>query len=259
MSGVHVTFYPLDQPKPPYTNAQCRFDTPYIHVHTSITLIQHDVNWQHDLVLFEHMMRDWTTRRDDIRNRLLPEARGLELFCSNEFIYDWEFQVCHWELDVKRLIDLLAKECDSKSRSLPRLEQLLRERLELARLDDALRNEVVASDRGSRKPNRDDIFLRLDNGDKLNYCITPQPIPRVDWGLFVAERKLVVLKLRRAELSYVCDDLLSMICLKLDDVFYVRTRDERALTVRDLSEGKIKMPDPPGMQIRKHLFFERDD
>ena len=96
-------------------------------------------------------------------------------------------------------------------------------------------------------------------GDELNYCITPQPIPRVDWGLFVAERKLVVLKLRRAELTYLCDDLLSMICLKLDDVFYVRTRDERALTVRDLSEGKIKMPDPPGMQIRKHLFFERDD
>ena len=99
----------------------------------------------------------------------------------------------------------------------------------------------------------------LDNGDKLNYCITPQPISRVDWGLFVAERKLVVLKLRRAELTYLCDDLLSMICLKLDDVFDVRTRDERALTVRDLSEGKIKMPDPPGTQIRKHLFFERDD
>ena len=171
---------------------------------------------KHDLVLLEHMMRDWTTRRDDIQYRLLPEARGLELFCSNEWLYDWEFRLCHafleeargLELDVKRLMDLLAKECDSKSRSLPLLEQLLREQLELARLDDALRTDVVASDRGSRKPNCDDIFMRLDNGDKLNYCITPQPIPRVDWGLFVAERKLVVLKLRRAELTYIY----AMIC-----------------------------------------------
>ena len=62
--------------------------------------------------------------------------------------------------------------------------------------------------------------------------------------------------LRRANL--ICDDLLSIICLKLDDVFYVRMEDDRAITVRDLSDGKVLMPSPPGMQLRRHLFERRD-
>ena len=72
----------------------------------------------------------------------------------------------------------------------------------------------------------------------------------------MAERKLVVMKLRRADL--ICDDLLSMVCLKLDDVFHVRTEGDRAITVRDLSNGKMIMPEPPGVQVRRHLFEERD-
>ena len=98
--------------------------------------------------------------------------------------------------------------------------------------------------------------MSLQNGDKLNYCVTPEPILRVDWDLYVAERKLVVIRMRRANL--ICDDLLSMICLKLDDVFYVRTEGDRAITVRDLSNGKMLMPEPPGVQVRRYLFEERD-
>ena len=56
----------------------------------------------------------------------------------------------------------------------------------------------------------------------------------------------------------IIDDLLSMLCLKLDDVFYVRTEGDRAITVRDLSNGKMLMPEPPGVQLRRHLFEERN-
>jgi hypothetical protein len=115
---------------------------------------------------------------------------------------------------------------------------------------------MVTSDRGFRESNCDGIVLRLDNGDKLNYCVTPQPIRRTDWGLYVSECKLVVLKMRRADL--IIDDLLSMLCLKLDDVFYVRTEGDRAITVRDLSNGKMLMLEPPGVQLRRHLFEERN-
>ena len=71
---------------------------------------------------------------------------------------------------------------------------------------------MVTSDRGFRESNCDDIVLRLDNGDKVNYmyCVTPQPIQRTNWGLYVSECKLVVLKMRRADL--IIDDLLSMLC-----------------------------------------------
>lgn len=51
------------------------------------------------------------------------------------------------------------------------LERLRREQLELTRLSDAVRSDMVVTDRGSRESNRDDIVLRLDNGDKLNYCV----------------------------------------------------------------------------------------
>ena len=29
---------------------------------------------------------------------------------------------------------------------------------------------------------------------------------------------------------------------------------DRAITVRDLSNGKMLMPEPPGVQVRRHLF-----
>eukprot|EP01043_Picozoa_sp_COSAG02_P032328 COSAG02_NODE_2155_length_9651_cov_112.913544_5_plen_108_part_00 len=76
-----------------------------------------------------------------------------------------------------------------------------------------------------------------------------RPIGAGLWGLYVSECKLVVLKMRRADL--IIDDLLSMLCLKLDDVFYVRTEGDRAITVRDLSNGKMLMPEPPGVQLRR--------
>eukprot|EP01043_Picozoa_sp_COSAG02_P113186 COSAG02_NODE_49426_length_327_cov_0.491228_1_plen_82_part_01 len=65
-----------------------------------------------------------------------------------------------------------------------------------SRLCDATRSGMVTSDRGFRESNCDDIVLRLDNGDKVNYmyCVTPQPIQRTNWGLYVSECKLVVLK-----------------------------------------------------------------
>jgi hypothetical protein len=88
---------------------------------------------------------------------------------------------------------------------------------------------------------------------KLDYCVTPEPIRRTDWGLYVSECKLVVLKMRRADL--IIDDLLSMLCLKLDDVFYVRTEGDRAITVRDLSNGKMLMPEPPGVSFRQFTFI----
>ena len=47
-------------------------------------------------------------------------------------------------------------------------------------------------------------------------------------------------------------------CDELCDVFYVRTEGDRAITVRDLSNGKMLVPEPPGVQVRRHLFEERD-
>ena len=34
----------------------------------------------------------------------------------------------------------------------------------------------------------------------------------------------------------------------------MRTEGDRAITVRDLSNGKMLMPEPPGVQVRRHLF-----
>ena len=91
----------------------------------------------------------------------------------------------------------------------------------------------------------DDILLCLNIGDRHSYSITPEPIRRYDWGLYVARCRLTLMIVRRAEL--ICDDLLFLICLRLDDIFHVRTEGDN-----------VVMPTPPGVQVRKCLFGETD-
>ena len=88
-------------------------------------------------------------------------------------------------------------------------------------------------------------MLRLNIGDRHSYSITPEPIRRSDWGLYMARCKLTLMIVRRAEL--ICDDLLFLICLKLDDIFHVRTEGDN-----------VAMPMLPGVRVRKCLFGERD-
>ena len=123
------------------------------------------------------------------------------------------------------------------------------------RLTRAQTTMRVRCDRGSYRSN-DDVVMRLDGtADLTNYCITPEPIRFDDWGLIVARCKLIVIKLRQSEL--ICDDLLSMICQRIDDVFYMRTTgSDTYLSVRYFK--RFGMPEPPGVQVRRFLFGERD-
>ena len=101
------------------------------------------------------------------------------MICSTRLIYDRQlrFEHLHWEWLVERLVELLEQEYDLRSRHLSRtLEQLRRDQLGFARLCDATWSGMVTSDRGFRESNCDGIVLRLDNGDKLNYCVTPEPM-----------------------------------------------------------------------------------
>ena len=113
------------------------------------------------------------------------------------------------------------------------------------RLCDAVLSEQVIGNRGSPTMPDDDVLLCLNIGDRHSYSITPEPIRRCDWGLYVARCKLTLMIVRRANL--INDDLLFLICSSLDDIFHVRTRSD-----------SVAMPILPGVQVRKCLFGERD-
>ena len=55
----------------------------------------------------------------------------------------------------------------------------------------------------------------------------------------------LIMIVRRANL--ISDDLLFLICLKLDDIFHVRMEGDSAF-----------LPTLPGVQVRRCLFGERD-
>ena len=145
----------------------------------------------------------------------------------------------------KRLIELLESERDTRSRFIGWLQRQLDARSAILRLRDAATRDRVVCNRGSPTMPDDDILLCLNVGDRHSYSITPEPIRRCDWGLYVARCKLTLMIVGRAEL--VCDDLLFLICLKLDDIFYVRTGGDN-----------VAMPVLPGVRVRKCLFSERD-
>jgi hypothetical protein len=136
-----------------------------------------------------------------------------------------------------------------------KLADITAERLMAVRLAHAQMTMRVRHDRGSYKSD-DDVLMRLDeNADLNNYCITPEPIRFVDWALIVARCKLIVIKLRQSKL--ICDDLLSMICQRLDDVFYMRTAGSNTfVSVRDFD--RFEIPEPPGVQVKRFLFEDTD-
>lgn len=88
----------------------------------------------------------------------------------------------------------------------------------------------------------DGVVLILETNDVYNYYITPEPIRYEDWPLVVARLKPCMIQLRQADLS--CDDLLLMICAKIDDLFYASTTDD----------GKKLLPELPGVQVRRGLI-----
>ena len=125
------------------------------------------------------------------------------------------------------------------------------ERLADSRITQAVANDKVVFERGSYRSN--DVILCLDdNGDQQNYCITPEPICRADWGLMIARCRLMLMILRQANL--ICDDLLSIICLKLDDIFCIRAMDgcvDMRLVSDDETYAMLKLP---GISMRRCLF-----
>ena len=199
----------------------------------------------------ERVIRHWTMRRDDICYRLLPQAISymnpamsyqarLTLYKQSTQI-DRDLLTGKW----KRLIDLLESERDARSRTISWLQQQSDARSAVMRLRDAVLSEQVIGNRGSPTMPDDDVLLCLNIGDRHSYSITPEPIRRCDWGLYVARCKLTLMIVRRANL--INDDLLFLICSSLDDIFHVRTRSD-----------SVAMPILPGVQVRKCLFGERD-
>lgn len=219
---------------------------------------------------YERLLSYWTQRRTFIRDWLLPRAESIlhpTINYRERLVY--ACQQCsrserlHWERDVYDLITTLKSELDVRTGVIrdtrQKLADITAERLMAVRLEMRLTHAQmtmrVRSDRGSYKFD-DDVIMRLDEtADLNNYCITPEPIRFVDWGLIVARCKLIVIKLRQSEL--ICDDLLSVICQRLDDVFYMRTAGSNTFVgVRDF-DG-FELPEPPGVQVKRFLFEDTD-
>jgi len=55
-------------------------------------------------------------------------------------------------------------------------------------------------------------------------------------------------------MNLICDDLLLMVCEKLDECYYT----DCAITVRDLADGKRMPPAYPGSMVRRHLLGDGD-
>ena len=222
---------------------------------------------QHSLPqIYERFLSEWTKRRSLIANTLLPRAKSiLEIWSDIGFHPDYtrlsDFgERVEVEIVIMRLIELLKIELDKRSVVIcdtrQKLADYTAERLAVVRISHAVHDKRVGCVRGSDWSN-DDVILRLDNGNCDNYCITPEPICYDDWDLVVARCKLLLMKLCRTNM--ICNDLLSVICLRLDDVFHMRTTEARALiSVRDFDwfdAGKCwQMSEPPGIQVRRHLF-----
>ena len=121
------------------------------------------------------------------------------------------------------------------------------------KLNRAIMKNAVMECRGTPIINRTSgVLLNVSAGG--DYFMTPEPMQRKDWLLAAAMYKLALMKIRGTDL--LSDDVLFMVCDAIDKCFYTDARSSFVVTVRDLAEGKDRMPPLlPGATVRTHLLY----